>query len=235
MSDWTAKEDEGFVPLTAHSLHDLSGPGNQVSAMAGLFVKKYKGQLDSEAEKILGLVESSSARLHVLLQGLSTYLQIAGTPGPCCLCDGANLLAGALTSIRRTIEEQDARVTHAALPKLYCNPDQVSFVFRSLIENAIRFRRDERPEIRVSVEDQQGVWVFSVADNGIGIAPPHYDRIFAVFTRLRKDSTPSAGIGLPIAKRIVEMHGGRVWVESKVDQGSTFFFTLPQQPLPDAT
>jgi light-regulated signal transduction histidine kinase (bacteriophytochrome) len=226
-ADSTAREGEGFVPLTAHSVHDLSGPGNQVSAMAGLLVKKYRGRLDGEADNILSLVESSSARLHLLLQGLSTYLQIAGSPGPRCVCDGATLLAGALTSIRAAIEEHNARLTYGVLPRLYCNPDQISFVFRSLIENAIRFRRDERPDIRVSAIEQHDAWLFSVADNGIGIAPLHYGRIFSVFAKIR-NITPGAGVGLSIVKRIIEMHQGKVWVESEIDKGSTFFFTVPR-------
>jgi light-regulated signal transduction histidine kinase (bacteriophytochrome) len=232
-SDCNANESEAFVPLTARSLHDLSGPGNQVSAMAGLLVKKYRGRLDEDADKILSLVESSSTRLHLLLQGLSTYLQIAGAPGTRGFCDGATLLAGALTALRGDIERQRARVTHTALPQLYCNPDQVSFVFRSLIENAVRFRRDEAPDIRVSAADQHDAWLFSVADNGIGIAPSHHSRIFGVFSKLR-NAGPGAGVGLAIVKRIIEMHGGKVWVESEVDKGSTFCFTLPRHPHSNA-
>jgi light-regulated signal transduction histidine kinase (bacteriophytochrome) len=131
------------------------------------------------------------------------------------------------------IQEAGASVIYEELPAVIGDPTQVLQLFQNLIGNAVKFRSPARPcRIHVGVQKRAGRWEFSVRDNGIGIDPRQYERIFVIFQRLHtRDEYPGTGVGLAICKRIVERHGGRIWVESEPDQGSTFYFTLPEVPF----
>ena len=129
-------------------------------------------------------------------------------------CDANLLLAAALELVRPAIDRSGAQVTHDALPGLYCDPTQISQTFANLIDNSIKFRGESRPEIHVSAQADGDAWIYSFRDNGMGIDPRHSERIFGVFKRIHNDGYPGAGVGLAIAKKIVEGHGGRIWVES---------------------
>ena len=155
-------------------------------------------------------------------------MQVLGSPISYRRCDANTLLAGALVSIQPAIEQNQAMVSQDPLPELYCDPNQISYAFASLMQNSIKFRCDLRPEIHVSATADQNVWVFSVRDNGIGIDPRHKDRIFGVFKRIHNEGYPGAGVGLAITRQIVERHGGRIWVESQLGLGATFSFSLPR-------
>jgi light-regulated signal transduction histidine kinase (bacteriophytochrome) len=162
------------------------------------------------------------------MSGLRTHTRIVGRCQPARDLGANAILASATVMIQQAITESDALVTHDDLPEVYCDPTQICFVFASLIENSIKFRSEQRPEIHISARLEQNDRVlFSVRDNGIGIDPKYTERIFGVFKRIHNDAYPGAGIGLPIAKRIVERHGGRISVESQPGHGATFFFTLP--------
>lgn len=220
-------DDDCCVPLNAGALHDLVGPVNQMRSMADLIQKRHRGKLDDEAEALLGFMQASSDRLQTLLSGLRTYMRIVGRREPYRLFDASASLAGALATIQQTIDQNDALVTHDPLPEVYGDPNQICYIFASLIENSIKFRSEYRPEIHVAAIPEESYWLFSVRDNGIGIDPKHSDRIFGVFTRIHNQAYPGAGVGLAIADRIVERHGGRIWVESHLGHGATFCFTLP--------
>ena len=126
--------------------------------------------------------------------------------------------------------ESGAVVTHDEMPTVACDPTQIGQVFQNLLANAIKFHGDEPPRIHIGVEDSAGEWVFSVEDNGLGIENEYFDRIFVIFQRLQpRTDYPGTGMGLAICKRIIERHGGRIWVESVPDGGSTFYFTLRDQ------
>ena len=154
------------------------------------------------------------------------------------------VLAHALTDLRPHVTEADAQVTHDPLPTVVGCECQLRRLFQNLIGNALKYRIDQRPEIHIGACLQEQEWLFSVRDNGIGISPEHQERIFEVFQRANADAKrPGAGIGLAVCRRVVEHHGGRIWVESMLGQGATFFFTLPaasgftagtQLPVPDA-
>jgi len=221
--------DDCYVRLNADSLHDLMSPVNQIGTLVELVLRKYRGTLDQEAESLFGFVQSSANRLQNLLSGLRTYVRVAGSPNPGRLCDANKLLAGAKASIQPEIDQNGAVVTHDPLPELCCDPNQIGYVFASLMENAIKFRRERRPEIHVSATAQENAFVFSVRDNGIGIDPTHGDRIFGLFKRIHSDAHPGAGVGLAITRQIVEQHGGRIWVESQPGFGATFYFSLRQE------
>lgn len=220
-------DDDGCVQLNGDSLHDLIGPANQVRSMADLILKRYRGKLDDEAEALFGFMQASSDRLQNLLTGLRTYTRIVGQSAPHCYFDANAILAGALATIQPAIEQSDALVTYDPLPELFGDPSQICWTFAGLIENSIKFRSDDRPEIHVSAIAKEDDWLFSIRDNGMGIDPRHSHRIFEVFRRVHTDAYPGAGMGLAIARRIIQRHGGRIWVESHLGQGATFFFALP--------
>lgn len=221
-----------FVPLTSSSLHDLAGPINQVCSMAKLLVKKYRDRLDSEADDLVGFIESSTDRVHSLLRGLSFYLEVVGLPGPWGWHNGNTLLAKAIESLRPAIDRDHAHVTYDQMPDLYCNPAQIQFVFASLIENSIRFRREQMPRIHISATVRDADFVLSVQDNGIGIARGQNERIFRLFARVHHKAEPGVGVGLAIVRRVVELHSGQLWVESEIEHGTTVFFTLPRANVP---
>jgi chemotaxis family two-component system sensor kinase Cph1 len=141
--------------------------------------------------------------------------------------DSNAILAGAIAMIQPAIEQSQAQVTHDLLPEVYGDPTQISHVFASLIDNSIKFRTEQPPRICVAATTGATSWAFSMSDNGIGIDPKHADRIFSVFKRVYNDAYPGAGMGLPIARRIIESHGGTISVESQLGQGAIFSFTLP--------
>jgi light-regulated signal transduction histidine kinase (bacteriophytochrome) len=219
--------DDCLVRFNSDSLHDLSSPANQIGTLAELILKKYQGALDEEAETLLGFLQSSASRLQSLIGGLGTYMRVAGGAGPARLCDTNKLLAGAKASIQPEIDQSGAVVTQDPLPELYCDPNKITFTFASLIENSIKFRCEYRPEIHVSAASGEDNWIFSVRDNGIGIDPRHAERIFGLFKRIQNDQ-PGAGVGLAISRQVVEQHGGRIWVESQLGLGATFYFSLRQ-------
>ena len=216
------------VPLDSASLHDLMSPANQMCSVADLIVKKYRGTLDSEAEVLFGLFQGSAERLQNLLGGLRTYTQTVGSCGPFRRCDADALLAAALEMVRPAIDESGAVVTKDPLTELWCDPSQITYVFSSLLDNSIKFRGEARPEIHISARSDGDAFMYSFRDNGIGIDPRHSERIFGVFRRVHNDAYSGAGVGLAIAKKIIEGHGGRIWVESALEQGATFHLALPK-------
>ena len=218
------------VHLNSDSLHDLASPVNQMCSVSDLILKKYRGTLDDEAEVLFGFLQDSASRVQNLLAGLGTYMRVVGSGVSYRRCDANALLEGALASVRQAIDRNRAVVTHDLLPELYCDPTQIVYTLASLIENAIKFRREDRPEVHVSAISEEHIWVFSVRDNGIRVDPRHRDSIFGVFKRINLETYAGAGVGLAIAREIIERHGGRIWVESKPGLGATFFFTLPRVP-----
>ncbi|MGA2737660.1 MAG: ATP-binding protein [Bryobacteraceae bacterium] len=220
--------EECYIRFNSDSLHDLMSPVNQVGTMAELIRRNCRGALDEDAESLFDFIQSSTGRLQRLVAGLGTFLRVAGSPTSCRLCDANTLLMGAQASIQAGIDQHSAVVTHDPLPELYCDPSQIGYALASLMDNSIKFRRQLRPEVHVSAAAGEGFWVLSVRDNGIGIDPAHKDRIFGLFKRLHSEAYPGAGVGLAITRQIVEQHGGRVWVDSQLGCGATFFFSLPQ-------
>jgi light-regulated signal transduction histidine kinase (bacteriophytochrome) len=219
---------DGSIQLDSGSLHDLLSPVNQMCAMADLILNKYRGTLDSEAEVLFGFIQGSASRLQNLVNGVRTYTQAVGSRRQFRFCDANSLLASALALVQPAIDRSGAVVTHDPLPELYCDSAQICYTFGSLIDNSIKFRAESRPEIHVSARAESDSWVYSFRDNGIGIDPRHRESIFGVFKRIHNDAYPGAGVGLAIARKIIDGHGGRIWVESALEQGATFFLALPK-------
>ena len=218
-----------LIRLDAASLHDLVSPVNQMCAMTDLIRKKYGSAFDSEAGVVFGFLQDATQRMRVLVAGLSEYARVVGSPEEMCSSDSGKLLSSALKSQRQAIERTGAVITKDPLPRVHCDPGQVVFTFACLIGNAIRFRGEAAPRIHIGASPAGEQWRFSVADNGMGIEPNSIGKVFHVFWGASRSG--GAGMGLAIARQVVERHGGRIWVESEAGKGSTFFFELPQCPL----
>ena len=226
----SGREDQDCVVcLNSASLHELSSPINQLCSMSDLVLIRYKGTLDNDAELLLGFIRNSAGRLQNLLAGLKTYFDLIEPEGPVRRCRAEDLLRRALATLQPRINEAGAVVTHDVLPELDCDPDQIAFVFASLIDNAIKFRGPESPRIHVGAASSVKAWIISVRDNGIGIDPRHHKSIFGVFKRLNNDRYPGAGMGLAIVMRIAERHHANVRVESAPGEGATVVIEFPKQ------
>ncbi len=221
------ERQECIVPLHADSLHDLTSPVHQISTMFALYMQRRQKQPGVDDEVVLNLIRDSTIRLRALIDALRDYHRIAGTASPARSCDSNALLTVALTSLESAIRESGAEIQRDDLPQIHCDPNQMIFVFTSLVQNGLKFRGEASPRIRISAKAQGSDWLFSIRDNGIGIDPRHAESIFHLFKRLNSDRYPGAGAGLAITYRIMELHGGRIWVESELGKGSTFLFTLP--------
>ena len=168
-----------------------------------------------------------------LINDLLTYSRVGTQGKPFASTDCGQVLADTLANLKLVVEERRAVITHDRLPTLSADRGQLAQVFQNLISNALKFCGTRPPRIHVGAECRDGEWCFRVTDNGIGIEPKYFDRIFLIFQRLHtRDEYPGTGIGLALCKKIVERHGGRIWVESETGKGSTFCFTLVAPPAP---
>lgn len=225
------KELEQFAYVASH---DLQEPLRMVSSYMQLLEARYKDKLDQDAAEFIGYAVDGAHRMQRLIQDLLSFSRV-GTrgrePQP---VDSQTALDEALQSLKMRIEEAGATVTSQPMPEVLADKDQLSQVFQNLIGNAIKFRGEQPPEIDVSVQPADGLAEFVVRDNGIGFDPKHAERIFVLFQRLNsREKYEGTGIGLAICKKIVERHGGRIWVESQVGKGSAFHFTIPLVAAPE--
>ena len=212
--------------------HDLQEPLRMVASFVQLLQMRYEGKLDDRADEFIHHAVEGAMRMSCLLRGLLEYSRVETRGRIPVPTDCRQILDHVLKDLYLTIEESGAQVTTDPLPTVPADRTQLAQVFQNLISNAIKFRAESRPpQIRVSARRDGGEWVFSVADNGIGIEPQYFDQIFVVFKRLQHDRRryPGTGIGLAMVKRIVERHSGRVWVDSRHGQGATFHFALPAE------
>jgi PAS domain S-box-containing protein len=209
--------------------HDLQEPLRMVASYTQLLAKRYKGHLDPDADEFIAYAVDGCTRMQGLIQDLLAYSRAGANVKELHEISSERALAEALTSLRVAIEECGAVVTHDALPAITTDEGQLAQVFQNLIGNAIKYRGAESPLVHVSAHKNGGQeWIFSVQDNGLGIDPQYFDRIFVLFQRLHgRGEFKGTGIGLAICKKMLERLGGRIWVESELKQGSTFFFALP--------
>jgi signal transduction histidine kinase len=216
--------------------HDLQEPLRSMTVFAQLLNRRYKGKLDSEADEFLEYIVSGAQRMGALIDGLLEYSRTVHVESaPFTPVDTAAALHWARMNLRLVLEESHAELTHGDLPTISGDHVQIVQLFQNLISNAIKYRRpDTPPRIRVSAEQENGNWVFSVSDNGVGVPKEYTDRVFDLFRRLHGSKIPGTGIGLAICKRIVEKHGGRIWVETGSTGGTTFCFTIPSLPASEA-
>jgi PAS domain S-box-containing protein len=221
------KELEQFAYVASH---DLQEPLRMVASYTQLLEKRYKDQLDQDAKDFIRFAADGANRMQRLINDLLAYSR-AGTPGkPLKPTDCHTVLGQAIANLSMVIEENHAIVTSDELPTVMADASQMVQLFQNLVGNAIKFRGEESPRIHVSVEEKGNEWVFSMKDNGIGIDPQFKERIFIAFQRLHsREKYPGTGMGLAICKKLVERHGGKIWVESELGKGSTFYFTMPKR------
>ena len=228
--------------------HDLQEPLRSVGSYVQILAQRYQGQLDAHAHEFVGFIVEGVKRMETLIHDLLAYSRVGTRTEPLVPVDCESALQAALADLHTAIEESGATIAHDKLPIVVANAQQLSQLFQNLIGNAIKFRREEPPRIRITARRvtlqvleaisppesvrgalRAGDWLFGIQDNGIGIAPEYRDRVFVIFQRLHSRARYSGnGIGLAICKRIVELLGGRIWLDSAGGEGSTFRFTLPE-------
>ncbi|HJW23899.1 MAG TPA: ATP-binding protein [Rhodocyclaceae bacterium] len=211
--------------------HDLQTPLRSIASFAQLLQREMRDCLDPRADEWLTLVVDNARRLQNLIRELLAYSRLEAQARPFEATDLGEVCDQVIASLAAPIGEAGAEVGRGDLPTLPVDRTEMAQLLQNLIENGIKYNRSTPPRVTVGGEHREGEWVFSVADNGIGIDPKHHERIFEIFRRLHTyTDVPGTGIGLAICQRIVERHGGRIWVESEPGRGSVFYFTLPERP-----
>ncbi|MBY0370950.1 PAS domain S-box protein, partial [bacterium] len=211
------------------SSHDLKEPLRMVTVYVQMLQNHLSGKLDDQAAEYLNYAVQGSRRMLALINDLLSYSRLSKEVAPFTSVSCGEGIQTAVQNLRAAIEETGAQIDIAPLPRVLGIQSQISQLFQNLISNALKFRADRPPLISVTAKEDGEFWVFSVIDNGIGIQPRYLDRIFVIFQRLHTaQKYPGTGIGLSICKKIVENHGGRIWVESSIGNGSAFHFTLPR-------
>jgi len=210
--------------------HDLQEPLRMITSYTQLLARRYSDQLDAEAQEYIEFAVDGAKRMQNLINELLVYSRV-GTVGEHFIeSDLDSVLDDVLKAIEVALQESGATVTHDPLPTVACDPMQIGQVLQNLLTNAIKFRGKDAPVVHVGAVRSEGQWTFSVRDNGLGIEPAYFDLVFVIFQRLESRAEyPGTGMGLAICKRIVERHGGRIWVESTLGEGATFYFTLPDR------
>lgn len=207
--------------------HDLREPLRMVHVYLQLLGKRYQGKLDKDADEFIGFAVDGATRMQRLINDLLLYSRVGSKGKEPQPIDSHAGLRHALDNLQETIQESGAVIDAAPLPMVMGDEGQLIQLFQNLIANAIKFRGDAPPRVAVMAEPHGGEWLFSVRDNGIGIEEKNFARIFQIFQRLHdRDSYPGTGIGLAVCKKIVERLGGRIWLKSELNQGTTFYFTL---------
>jgi len=223
------RSNEELRQFAFAAAHDLQEPLRNIGLYGQMLDAQYKCNLDAEADGYLTIVIESARRMQTLIKDLLTYTEavdVCGELGQPVDCN--EVCRTGLSNLASALEECRGKINIAPLPTVVAEPAHILQLFQNLIGNALKYRAKERhPQIDVAAERRDDGWVFSVRDNGIGIAPEYHDRIFGVFKRLHGRDVPGTGIGLAICKRIVEHYGGRLWLDSEAGQGSTFCFSLP--------
>lgn len=218
-------ELDQFASIVAH---DLQEPLRMVSGYCGLLARRYQGRLDQEADRLIACVQEGVQRMQRMIDGLLEYSRVntrGRAPAP---VNCRAVFEQACADLRELIAANQAQVSCGNLPTIPADETQLLRLLENLISNAIKFRGAAPPQVHVTAQQRGQEWVFAVHDNGIGIEAKDRQRIFGIFQRVHSRSTyPGEGLGLAIARRIVERHGGRIWVESEPGRGSTFYFTLP--------
>ena len=219
-------ELQQFAYITSH---DLQEPLRTIASYTQLIERRYRDKLDDDADDFIDFIVEAAVRMKDMIQGLLYYSRVGTRGGELRSTNTEELLEIVLSNLNAAIEENDVTVTHDDLPVIVADGGQLIQLFQNLISNAIKFKKDdEYPRVHISAHKDKNEYIFSVADNGIGIESQYFNRIFEVFKRLHtRVEYDGTGIGLSISKRIIERHGGRMWVESEFGEGSIFYFTIP--------
>ena len=222
------KDLEQFAFIASH---DLQEPLRKVASFCGLLQKDHSDNLNDKGKRYLEFAVDGAIRMRTLINDLLTFSKIGSGQTKTVLTDVNKIFELAVSDLNTSITESKATVVKGDLPSVYARERELNQLLQNLIGNAIKYRTDTPPKISVTAESSGDDWLFSVADNGIGIAPEYQDQIFGVFKRLHHESEfPGTGIGLAICKRIIDGLGGKIWVQSKINAGCTVLFTIPKDP-----
>ncbi len=207
--------------------HDLQEPLRMVSSYTQLLAKRYRSKLDADADEFITYAVDGAKRMQALLGDLLEYSRVGTRGKSFSLTDSEDIIKQAMANLKIAIEESGALVSYDTLPAIMADEGQLVQLFQNLIGNAIKFRGQEPPHVHISAKRRRKVIIFSVRDNGIGIDSQHSKSIFEIFRRLHtREEYPGTGMGLSICKKIVERHGGHIWVQSRPGEGSTFYLTI---------
>jgi light-regulated signal transduction histidine kinase (bacteriophytochrome) len=208
--------------------HDLQEPLRMVASYTQLLAQRYKGRLDSDADEFIAFAVDGAHRMQLLIADLLAYCRVETKGQELRETAGEGALARALLNLQGAIQESGGVVTHDPLPTVFADGSQLAQLFQNLVGNAVKYHGAEPPRIHISAKHEGDEWIFSVRDNGMGIDPKYFEKVFVMFQRLHgREEFSGTGIGLTVCKKIVERHGGRIWVESELGKGSTFYFALP--------
>jgi light-regulated signal transduction histidine kinase (bacteriophytochrome) len=223
-----ARSNAELEELTCVTSHELQEPLHMVARCVNLLQRRYKDKIDSHTEKIIGYALDGANRMQRLINDLLAYSRVDSEGKDFAPTNCEAIFDRALANLKAMVEESGAVVSHDALPSVMGDDSQLTQLFQNLIGNAIKFHGEEPPGVHVSAQKKENEWLLSVQDNGIGIGPEHSEGVFMIFQRLHTETDyPGTGMGLSICKKIVERHGGRIWVDSEPGKGSTFYFTIP--------
>lgn len=218
------KELEQFAYIASH---DLQEPLRMVSCFTQLLERRYKSQLDSDADDYIHFIVEGAQRMKNLIDDLLAFSRLTTEVKEYEAILMDKILEDVLTNLKASISETNAKIIYKSLPTIIGDPNQIIQLFQNLIGNAIKFHGNKSPQIVISKQEFVDYWLFSVSDNGIGINPKYQEQIFSIFKRLHtREEYEGTGMGLSICKRIVERHGGKIWVDSELGNGSTFNFTI---------
>ena len=227
-----SKSNEQLEQFAYVASHDLQEPLRTIASFLQLLEKRYHDQLDQDARDFIEFAVDGANRLQRMIQDLLAFSRVSTRGNAFQPADMQKIFQNVHQSLGSEIEATNARVTSDGLPTVLGDESQLTQLLQNLIGNAIKFRGDQPPQVHVSAEALEGEWQFAVRDNGIGIKDDYFEKIFIIFQRLHPTGEfPGSGIGLAISRRIVDRHGGRIWVESIPGEGSTFYFTIPDQDL----
>jgi len=221
------RSNEDLQQFAYVSSHDLQEPLRAIISFSQLLEDEYKDNLDKAGKEFLYFITDGAKKMNTLIKDLLAYSRITTHAKPPKWNNLEKILENALFNLSESIKESGAIITYDKLPTLKVDKTQFLQLFQNFISNAIKFRRDQTPQIHVGVKNIDIGWLFSIEDNGIGIESQYFDRIYNIFYRLHtKEEYPGTGIGLPICKKIIHRYGGQIWVESELGRGSTFYFTI---------
>jgi len=220
----TELEDFAYV-----ASHDMKEPLRMVSSYVSLLKKRYHGKLDSDADEFIDFATSGAAQMQKLIEDLLAFSRVGTKGGEFVESDTRQIIDRIIANLKFKIADKKAVINAAALPVIRADTMQLEQVFINLISNSLKFAAEGVPlRIEIGAEMKDKTWLFSISDNGIGIDTQYFEKIFVIFQKLHpKEQYEGTGVGLAICRKIVERHGGRIWVESELGRGSTFFFTIP--------
>lgn len=218
------QELEQFAYIASH---DLQEPVRMITSYLQLLKRRYEGQLDSDADDFINFAVDGAVRMQRMINALLTYSRVNTKGGEFLPVSFDEIFDQVNDNLQVAIRENNATVTHDTLPTLIADEVQMVHLLQNLVINAINYRRDEPPRIHITAKQIENAWEFTVSDNGIGIEPQYFERIFMMFQRLHNKRESGSGVGLAICRRIIDRHNGNIWIESEVGRGSRFHFTIP--------